>query len=100
MPFKLLSNTVFNHPAFGSTAKYYAGGSGVGVDVQYVDVATDAGVSVLGHDFVVEGKRIRVRKAEISSPQSGDKFVIDGQDYFIKGEPQPIRNDWSIEFGG
>ncbi|PCI51920.1 MAG: hypothetical protein COB49_00520 [Alphaproteobacteria bacterium] len=100
MPFSLLSDTVFNHPAYGLDAMYYAGGTGSGVAVKYLDVDTDQDVSILGHDFDGGGKRIKVRKADLPIVQGGDVFEITGKKHYVKGEPESVRWEWLIEFGG
>lgn len=100
MPFSLLSNTLYGHPAFGLTAKYYADGAGGGVDVAYLNVDSEAGVNVLGHDFTVSAKRIKVRRSDIADIQDGDVFEIAGQKYYVKGDAETVRGDWLIEFGG
>jgi len=71
---------------FGDDATYTPL-SGAPVSCRVVLLRPDVQVEFTGYHGVIEAQKIRVRQAEVASPEKGDKFTVGLKEYTVTGSP-------------
>jgi hypothetical protein len=93
-----LVDRLFADPNLGRDAVYEpaeGGAFAVRVIARRADAVNEFG----GGRLWSETTRLDLRVAEVASPRPGDRIVIDGEAFFIQGEPVRDRERlvWTIE---